>query len=109
MVVELKRDPDDVIAFALQETGHNRRVDAARHGDDHAGLRGRARQIETVGHPETAQRASRIASQLLPGPKGPADARTIVPITASSSRQTPHKRWGGDKSYRFLVHRLALF
>ena len=48
MVVELKRDADDLVALSGQKRRHDRRVDAARHGDDHAGLRRRLRQTESV-------------------------------------------------------------
>ena len=36
MIVELQRDAEDVIAFALQQPGHDGGVDPARHGDDDA-------------------------------------------------------------------------
>lgn len=39
MVIQLQRDADHVIAFFLQHGGHHRTVDAARHGNDHAGVR----------------------------------------------------------------------
>jgi hypothetical protein len=34
MVVELKRDADDLIAFLGQEPRHDGRIDTARHGND---------------------------------------------------------------------------
>ena len=38
VVVELERDPDDVIAGLGQERGRHRAVDAAGHGDDDAAI-----------------------------------------------------------------------
>lgn len=52
VVVELQRHPDDVIALALQEPRHDRRIHAAGHGDDDPGLFRTARQIERVEHPQ---------------------------------------------------------
>ena len=37
MVVELQRDPDDVVPGVSQKRRRNRGVDPARHGDDHPG------------------------------------------------------------------------
>ncbi len=48
VVVELQRDPDDVVAFTLEEAGDNRRVDAARHRDDDARIFRTAGEIEAV-------------------------------------------------------------
>ena len=34
MIVELKGDPDDVVALRLEQRRGHRGIDAARHGDD---------------------------------------------------------------------------
>jgi hypothetical protein len=36
MIVELQRDAEHIIALPLQNAGHDRAVDAARHGHDNA-------------------------------------------------------------------------
>ena len=58
MVVELERDADDVVAFTRQQGRDDGGVDAARHGHDDAGLRGRARQMKAV---EAARRGACVA------------------------------------------------
>ena len=50
VVVELQRHADDVIALGLEQRSGHRRVDAARHGDDDAGVLRAAVDIEAVGH-----------------------------------------------------------
>ncbi len=50
VVVELQRDADDVIALGLQQRGRDRGIDAARHGDDHAGVLRPTFEIEAVEH-----------------------------------------------------------
>ena len=50
VVVELQRDADDVIALRLEQRGRHRRVDAARHRDDDAGVLRPALRIEAVEH-----------------------------------------------------------
>ena len=47
VIVELQRDAHDIVALALQEAGHDRGVDAARHGDHDAGGLRPAGKIET--------------------------------------------------------------
>ena len=61
VVVELQRHADDVIAFALQDAGDHRRVDAARHGDDDAGFFGAAGKIEAVHGAFTVRRSMPMA------------------------------------------------
>ena len=48
VIVELKRDADHVVTFALQQPGHDGGVDAARHGDDDARLVRGLREIQRV-------------------------------------------------------------
>src|SRR5258708_37573959 len=50
MIVELKGDPDDVIALRLEQRRGHRGVDAAGHGDDDPGVLRTAFDIETVEH-----------------------------------------------------------
>ncbi len=50
MIVELQGHPDDVVALLGHQPGDDRRVDAARHGDDHAGFRRRLGDVEAVQH-----------------------------------------------------------
>ena len=50
MVVKLQRDADDVVALGLEQRRGHRRIDAAGHGDDDPGLRGRALGVEAVEH-----------------------------------------------------------
>ena len=50
VVVELKRDADDVITLGLQQRSRHRRVDTAGHGDDDTGFGGAAVEIEAVTH-----------------------------------------------------------
>lgn len=38
MVIELQRDAERIITLPLQNTGDDRAVDTARHGDDDAGI-----------------------------------------------------------------------
>ena len=47
-VVEPQRDADDVVAVALEQRRHDRRVHPARHGDDHARVRGWLGDVEAV-------------------------------------------------------------
>src|SRR5690606_31888590 len=48
MVVELQRHADDIVTLALEDRGDDGRVDAARHGDDHAGIFWTSWKVETV-------------------------------------------------------------
>src|SRR5262249_8060010 len=48
VVIELQRDTDDVIAFALQKPGNDRRIHAARHRRDDARLARRLSDSKTV-------------------------------------------------------------
>src|SRR5215831_19245881 len=50
MVVELQRDANHVVALGLEQRRGHRRIDAARHGDNDAGVLRRTLEIETVGH-----------------------------------------------------------
>ena len=50
MIVELKRDADDVVAFGLEQGRNHRGVDAAGHGDDHARIGRTALKMQTVKH-----------------------------------------------------------
>jgi hypothetical protein len=50
MVIKLQRHPDDVIALRLEQGGRDRRVDAARHGNDDTSVCRPAVVIEAVGH-----------------------------------------------------------
>ena len=50
MIVKLERDADHLGAAARGERGHDRAVDAARHGDDDPGLRRRAVELEIGVH-----------------------------------------------------------
>ena len=50
MVVELQGDADDVIALGLEQRGRYRRIDAAGHGDDDAGVLRSAFEVEAVEH-----------------------------------------------------------
>ena len=50
MIVELKRDADDVVAFGLEQGRDHRGVDATRHGDDHARIGRTAFKMQTVKH-----------------------------------------------------------
>ncbi len=68
VVVELERDADDVVALALQQAGHHRGIDAARHGDDDARLVRRLRKIERV-HGRDGARAGRREGASGPGPR----------------------------------------
>jgi hypothetical protein len=43
VVVELQRHADDIVALALQQAGNDRRIDAARHRDNDAGVFGPSR------------------------------------------------------------------
>ena len=45
MVIELKRDPDHVIARFLQQGCGHGGIDAARHGHDNAGTHGQANRL----------------------------------------------------------------
>ena len=48
VIVELQRHADDVVAFALQHARHDRRIDAAGHGDDDPRLFWAGREIQAV-------------------------------------------------------------
>ncbi len=50
MIVELKRDPHDVVAFRLHEGGDDGGIDPAGHGDNDAGRGRRAFEVKTVKH-----------------------------------------------------------
>ena len=53
VVVKLQRHADDIVAFLLEQCGHDRGVDSARHCDDHPRLRRGLIEPETIGifHP----------------------------------------------------------
>ncbi len=38
MVIQLEGDAEDIVALALEDTGHNRRIDATGHGDNDPGI-----------------------------------------------------------------------
>ena len=64
MVIELQSDAHDVVALLLQERGGDRRIDAARHGDDHAGVARRLVDIEGIpGHGRAYIGPARMARQ----------------------------------------------
>ncbi len=48
VVVQLERDADDLVALFLEQGGNDRRIDAARHGDDNPCLLRGLRQVEAV-------------------------------------------------------------
>jgi hypothetical protein len=50
VVVKLKGHPDHVIALGLEQRRRYRGIDAAGHGDDHAGRLRPAFDVETVAH-----------------------------------------------------------
>jgi hypothetical protein len=50
VIVELKRNPDHVIAVGPHESGYDGRVDPAGHGDDHARIGRRGLKMKTVKH-----------------------------------------------------------
>jgi hypothetical protein len=51
MVIELQRNAKNIIAFAFEQPGHDRRINTTRHGNDHASLFRRLVEIEAVhGH-----------------------------------------------------------
>ena len=50
VVVELQRHPDDIVALGLEQRRSDRRIDAARHGDDHAGRVRPPLDIECIAH-----------------------------------------------------------
>ena len=50
MVVELQGHADDVIALGLEQRRRDRRIDAARHGDDDAGLLRGTFDVEGIEH-----------------------------------------------------------
>ena len=50
MVVELERDADDVIALGLEQRRGHRRIDAAGHGDDDAGVLRTPFDLQAVAH-----------------------------------------------------------
>ena len=50
VIVKLQRHPDHVVALRLEQRGGHRRIDAAGHGDDDAGVLRPAVEIEAVGH-----------------------------------------------------------
>ena len=59
VVVKLQRDADDVVALGLQQRRRDRGIDAARHGDDDAGVLRPPFEIETVEHVMAASDAGR--------------------------------------------------
>ncbi len=50
VVVELQRDADDVIALTLEEAGHNRGIDAARHRHHDARVFRTSLKAERIDH-----------------------------------------------------------
>jgi len=48
MIVELERNTNHVVALPLQQGCDNRGIHPSRHGDNHAGVGGPARQIKIV-------------------------------------------------------------
>ena len=47
-IVKLQGDADDIVAFLMQERGHDGRIHAAGHGNDHAGVARGFCNAETV-------------------------------------------------------------
>ncbi len=56
MIVELERHPDHLGAAPRGERGHDRAVDAARHGDDDPGLARRPAELEIRVHQRALDR-----------------------------------------------------
>ena len=50
VVVKLQGDADDVVAFRLQQGGHDRGIDAPRHGNDHARVLRPSLGVQAVQH-----------------------------------------------------------
>ena len=59
VIVKLQRDTHHIIALFGQNRGHHRAIDAARHGDDDAGLRRGLGQVKRIEHPGLIQRHGR--------------------------------------------------
>ena len=62
VIVELKRNADDVVAFRLQQRSRGRRIDAARHRNHDPRVLGTSLDIQTVSHRRSCSR-SRGASR----------------------------------------------
>ena len=73
VVVELHRHADDVEAVALEERRAGRRVDATRHGHEHALSRGGAPRALCVGHAGVRPPPSRAPSRRAAGRPVPRD------------------------------------
>ena len=67
VVVELQRDPDHLIAFALEHAGDDRRIDATRHCNNNAGLLRTASKIEAIQHTSPPHRIAVRAWIKTPG------------------------------------------
>src|SRR6185369_370851 len=75
VVVKLQRHADDVIALRLEQRRGHRGVDAARHGDDNAGVLRPAGKVEAVEH----------ATYYMDGPSPRNDRRARSPPVHASA------------------------
>ena len=76
VVVELQRHADDVVALGLEQRRRHRGIDAARHGDDHAGVLRPAFEIEGVQH---GGRGTRRTPSLALSPAGSGHLQAAPP------------------------------
>ena len=57
VIVELQRNPDDIVAGVAQQRRRDRRIDTARHGDNHARVGRPALDVKTVAHVSTGRKS----------------------------------------------------
>ena len=107
MVIELQGNADDVVALLFQQRRGDRAVDAARHGDDDAGLarrlevaergHGRGYGTGTPGRASGSPRRQPSGSEAAPGGIDPAASTSIEPRAGSRVRErVPLARQGDD-------------
>jgi hypothetical protein len=61
VIIKLQGDPDHVVALLGKQSGRDRTVDAARHGDDYSGIGSGPAKLEINGHGDAS--ATRLYSK----------------------------------------------
>jgi flagellar hook-length control protein FliK len=100
VVVELQRHAHDIVTLLLEQCGDHRRIHATRHGNNHAGLLRRLRDIECIQHDGCSIAVFWRSRKGLPDPGRFCRLRQSLP---------DQRYWWKSKALNLMRFYLALF